>query len=117
MDKVVHTPPPPGDGVRPKGKPPLSWRRRVDVALRTLAGLVMGYVVAGLSAAVLARVLPMPKIEATTTGMLASFAVYGGIAVWAFGDPKTWRVWAGLLGASLLLAGVLWLSFYLGGLP
>ncbi|MCK5909893.1 MAG: hypothetical protein KAG62_08080 [Caulobacter sp.] len=113
MNKVVITPQ--AGAPRQLGKPPVTWRRRLDVGSRIVAGLVMGYVVAALAAAVLARLLPMSKVEATTTGMLASFAVYAGAAIWAFGDPKAWRVWAGLLAASALMAGALWLSIALGG--
>ena len=113
MNKVVITPK--AGAPRPPGKPPITWRRRLDVGSRIVAGLLMGYVVAALAAAVLARLLPMSKVEATTTSMLVSFAVYAGVAIWAFGDPKAWRVWSGLLAACVVMAGVLWLSIRLGG--
>lgn len=113
MNKIVMTPQ--AGAPPPPGKPPVTWRRRLDVGSRIVAGLLMGYVVAGLTAAVLARLLPMSKVEATTTGMLVSFAVYAAVAIWAFGDPKVWRVWFGLLAACALMSGALWLSIRLGG--
>ena len=80
------------------GKPP-PWRRRLDVA--------------ALSTAVLARVLPGPRAEASMAATLLSFAVYASVAVWAFADAKTWRVWLGLIAGSGLLAAILWISLTL----
>lgn len=78
-------------------------RHGADVAARAAAAILMGYVTASLCTAVLAKLLPGPVIEATMTATLISFAIYAGVAIWAFADPKTWRVWAGLaVGCGLL---------------
>ena len=49
------------------GKPP-PWRRRLDVAARGGAAIFLGYLFAALSTAVLARVLPGPRAEASMAG-------------------------------------------------
>lgn len=89
------------------------WRHRLDVAARTLAAAAMGYLVAALSAATLSRLLPGPTPEAIMTGSLLSFAIYAGIAIWAFAERQVWRVWLGLSGAAAVLGAILWLSLRL----
>ena len=93
-------------------KPP-PWRRRLDVAARSVAAIFLGYLFAALSTAVLARVLPGSRAEASMAATLLSFAVYASVAVWAFADAKTWRVWLGLIAGSGLLATILWISLTL----
>lgn len=83
---------------------------RLDVVVRTVAAIGMGYVTASLSTATLARLLPGPVEEATIAATTFSFVVYVSVAVWAFADAKAWRVWAGLLTLCAVLAGVLWWS-------
>ena len=105
--------PPPAKAKSAKaGKPP-PWRRRLDVAARGGAAIFLGYLFAALSTAVLARVLPGPRAEASMAATLMSFAIYAGVAVWAFADAKTWRVWLGLVAGSGLLAAILWISLTL----
>lgn len=94
----------------PKGP---TLRQRLDVAVRAVAAILIGYLFSALSTAVLARLLPGGPEEATITATLLSFAVYAAVAVWCFADPKTWRVWLGLAAGCALLGGVLWLSLLL----
>ena len=93
-------------------KPP-PWRRRLDVAGRAIAAIFLGYLFSALSTAVLARLLPGSRIEATMAATLLSFAIYAAVAVWAFADAKAWRVWLGLTAGSGLLAAILWISLTL----
>ncbi|MDP1617954.1 hypothetical protein [Phenylobacterium sp.] len=87
-----------------------AWRRGADVAARTVAAIGLGYLLAALAAAALARWLPVPRLEATMTGSLISFAVFAAVAMWAFAAREAWRVWAyGCLVASGL-AVLIWLS-------
>ncbi len=87
-----------------------AWRRGADVAARTVAAIGLGYLLAALAAAALARWLPVPRLEATMTGSLVSFAVFAAVAMWAFAAREAWRVWAyGCLVASGL-AVLIWLS-------
>ena len=93
---------------RRKSGPTLA--QRLDVAARAIAAIFVGYLLASLVTAVLARVLPGSKVEATIAATTLSFAVYAAVAVWCFGDPKTWRVWLGLAGGCGSLAALLWAS-------
>lgn len=106
-------PPPPAKAKNAKAAKARPWRRRLDVASRSIAAIFLGYLFAALSTAVLARVLPGPRAEASMAAMLLSFAIYAGVAVWAFADAKTWRVWLGLIAGSGLLATILWISLTL----
>lgn len=108
---VAQTAPP--AGVKRKGPKGPTLRQRLDVAARAVAAILVGYLVAALSTAVLARLLPGGPEEATITATLLSFAVYAAVAVWCFADPKTWRVWLGLTGGCAALGGLLWLSLLL----
>jgi hypothetical protein len=65
----------------------------LDVASRTLLAAVGGYVAAALTAAGFARWLPIARVEAVMTGMLASFAVFALVAIFAFGVRRAGRVW------------------------
>lgn len=85
-------------------------RRRGDLALRILAALPLGYAVATLWAMALSRVLPMPRADATTTGMLAAFAICAVAAMWAFAAKSGWRaVWV-LAVAGGVAAAITWAS-------
>ena len=87
-----------------------TWMARADVAARAVAAIFVGYLLAALVTAVLARVLPGSPVEATIAATTLSFAVYAAVAVWCFGDPKTWRGWLGLAGGCASLASLLWIS-------
>lgn len=94
-----------------KGGP--TWIQRLDVAGRALAAIGVGYVFTSLATAVLARLLPGGPIEATVAATTLSFAIYAAVAVWCFAEPKSWRLWAGLLGGCAAMGGVLWVSLIL----
>ena len=75
------------------------WRYRGNVALRVLAGSVGAYLVMALTAALLARTLPMSRVEAVT--------------IWAFLARGPWRALAGVA----LVAGLLALGAWAAGQP
>lgn len=105
---VAQTAPPPA--AKRKGPKGPTLRQRLDVAARAVAAIIVGYVFAALSTAVLARLLPGGAEEATIAATLLSFAVYAAVVIWAFADPKTWRVWLGLAVGCAALGAVLWIS-------
>lgn len=81
------------------------------MVLRVIAALPLGYAVATLWAMALSRILPMNAAEATTTGMLAAFAICAASAMWAFAARSGWRaVWvlaiAGGAGAAITWASM-----------
>ena len=61
-----------------------TWMARADVAARAVAAIFVGYLLAALVTAVLARVLPGSPVEATIAATTLSFAVYAAVAVWCF---------------------------------
>lgn len=78
------------------------WRRRGDNTLRFVAAVPLGYAVASLWAAALARVLPMARSEATITGTLVALLLCALFAMYAYGARSGWRAtWVlGLAGAA-----------------
>lgn len=81
---------------RSTGSRPARW----SVFSRVLAATVGGYTVTALSMAALAAALtcisPASKADAVLAATLLSFAVYTGLAVWAFGSRSATRAWVGL---------------------
>lgn len=86
------------------------WRYRANVAARTAAAVLGGYAVAALFAAAIARLLPLPRIEAVLPGTMLAFFVMPGVAIWAFLARSATRAWAGILILAALLAALAWLA-------
>ncbi|MGQ9364979.1 DUF3649 domain-containing protein [Azospirillum sp. ST 5-10] len=77
------------------------WSRRAAVGSRVLAAGAGGYALSAAVAVWLGLVLPGPRSEAVTTGILVSFLVMTGAVLWAFGARSTLRAWLGLLLPTL----------------
>jgi hypothetical protein len=90
-------------------------RYRLAVAGRLLAAIPANYVLTAIIAALLARLLPMPRQEASVAAMLLSFAIFAGIAMAAFHARSGVRLWLWLGGLIVVLGGALALSLQLGG--
>jgi len=74
---------------------------------RIVAALFGGYALAALSSvAVLA--LPLSKPQAVLTGMLASFAIYAGAAIWVFAVRSALKAWTGLIMVAVALLPLAW---------
>jgi hypothetical protein len=86
------------------------WRYRGNVALRTLAGTVGAYAVAALAAMLLARTLPMGRLEAVTVATMFSYLFAPAASVWAFLARGPWVALGGVIVLSALLAGLVWTS-------
>lgn len=86
------------------------WAYRANVGLRIVAGTVGAYLVAALTAAMLARTLPMSRIEAVTSGTMIAYLTAPAITVWAFLARGPWRALAGVALIAGLLALVAWLA-------
>lgn len=100
-------------GAKRGGKPvPLSYR--ANVAARLIAGIVGGYVVTALAAMLLARSLPLSRVDATEAAIMASFIIYVCLLMAVFAIHHLWIVLASFSTAGLVLAGALWLT---GGVP
>lgn len=93
---------------------PAPWPERLGIVSRALAAIVGGYALAALCSVALALLLPLARSEAVTWGMLASFAVYAGAALWAFAASTAARAWGGLalaLAVAALPAALRWLGW------
>jgi hypothetical protein len=83
---------------------------RLSVAGRVILAAIGGYVIAALSAATLALVLPLPKAEAVSAGTLASFAILVAAAIWTFCARSLGHAALTLGLLAMLLLGSLWLA-------
>ena len=93
-------------------RPPRRLRlRRPAIAMvaRCVTALVGGYAAAAALATLLARVLPMARVEATVWGMIVSFLIYAVIGLWAFHEPRLVRVALLVWGIAVLVGGATWL--------
>ena len=82
--------------------------RWAGILSRTAAAVLGGYGLASLVAACCAAGLGPPRSEAVLTGMLLSFAVHAGAAVYVFAARSAWRAWGGIALPSALLGALLW---------
>lgn len=88
-------------------RPSQSFQRAVPIVratTRLLLASAGGYALAVALAFALARILPMPRAEATTAASLAAILAMPAAAIWAYGVPQLWRAAAGLLGLAALCA-------------
>lgn len=92
---------------KPRAK--LSWRYRGAVAVRAIAAIVIGYLVAYGFTAFAILVLPFARVDRVITASLLCFFVWCGAAMYAFAARSAWRacwvltLWAAAMyGVSLL---------------
>jgi ABC-type uncharacterized transport system permease subunit len=83
---------------------PGAWRRAVDVTLRTLSAVLLGYFVAHAFAGLMAAVLPFARPDRVVAGSMLSFLAWAGVGVYAFAARSPWRavLVPAMLGASML---------------
>lgn len=84
------------------------WRYRANVAARVVAGTIGAYAVAALAAVALARVLPMPRVEAIIPATLIALLIGPAVTIWAFLARGPWRAWAGIVLVGAALAAIVW---------
>ncbi len=90
---------------------PLSYR--LGVASRSLAALLGGYLLASMASVCIALVAPLPKVDATLTGLLLSFVFYLLAFIWCFACRNAWRAWLGVLAPSLLLGMISGVAYWM----
>lgn len=91
------------------------WRRRGDNALRLIAAMPIGYAVASLWAAALARLLPGDRAQATVTATLIAFAICAASVMWAYAARSGWRAFWTLAVAAGTAGAIIWASIAMGG--
>jgi len=79
---------------------PRPWTGPALMGLRCASAFVGGYAAASALASLLARLLPLARVEATGWGMIVSFPIYAGLLLWAFHEPRLSRVAAVLWGSA-----------------
>ena len=93
------------DSGKPDGT--LHWHVRVAVALRTIAAIGGGYVLASLATRALAITLPMAPVDAVVTGTLTGLVVYPCAVMWCFAAATVTRACIGLVACCALPALVI----------
>lgn len=91
--------------------------RKRDVASRICAALFGGYASASASSMLLARLMPVPKADATAMAILLTPVLYLAAMLWAFSAPSPSRAWVVLLCITVLAGGVTWALILIGGRP
>lgn len=79
------------------------------MTVRCMTALIGGYAAAAVLATLLARLLPIARVEATSWGMITSFLIFAAIGLWSFHEPRLVRVAGAVWGIALAGGGVLWL--------
>jgi hypothetical protein len=83
---------------------------RWHAALRLLLAIPAGYGWTALATGFLARVLPLPALEATIAATLASFALYAAIIVWVVHARYVGRAALLMALTAAAMAGSLWIA-------
>jgi hypothetical protein len=76
------------------------------VIQRILAAAIGGYALAAAVSACLSYALPMPRADATLTGILVSFLIYVGVVMWVFAARSLKRLWWQLGGATVVFGAL-----------
>jgi hypothetical protein len=87
-----------------------AWR----IGVRCVTALPGAYFAAAGLSSLFARLAPLPRVEATTWGLILSFALFAGLALWAFAEPRLIRM-AGVIWSLAALSTLAGLA--LGGRP
>lgn len=84
----------------------IAWR----MICRAAAAVLGGYALTATATLLAARVLPLPPVEAVTTAMMLSFALYAAIIIWAFTARSVRHVWLVLTIGSAACEVLAWFA-------
>jgi hypothetical protein len=76
------------------------------MTLRCITALLGGYAASAGSAALVARLLPVERVEATSWAMIISFLFYACVALWAFHEQRLLRVCILIWGVAAMTTGL-----------
>jgi uncharacterized RDD family membrane protein YckC len=76
---------------------------------RCVTAFLGGYAVTAAVATLVARLLPISRVEATLWGMIPAFLFYATIGLWCFHEPRLARVAATVWGGAIAAGIALWL--------
>jgi len=89
--------------------------RKRDVASRVCAAFLGGYAAASAVSMLLARVMPLPKADATTAAILLTPILYLVAILWAFSTASPSRAWAVLVAITVIAGGITYAFILMGG--
>lgn len=89
--------------------------RKRDVTSRVCAALFGGYAAASAVSMLLARVMPLPKADATTAAILLTPILYLVAILWAFSVAAPSRAWAVLVAITVIAGGMTYAFILMGG--
>ena len=81
-------------------------RYRREIAVRVLAAVLGGYVLANVVAVIIPFLVPLSTSSAVMTSLLLSFAIYTAAVLWVFSVKSVHRAWLGLAVPSVLLGAL-----------
>lgn len=102
------------NGLKSSTRSPL---RKRDVASRVCAAFFGGYAAASTVSMLLARVMPLPKADATTAAILLTPILYLVAILWAFSVAAPSRAWAVLIAITVIAGGATYAFILMGGRP
>lgn len=76
------------------------------MALRCVTALLGGYAASAGVAALLARILPVERVEATSWAMIFGFLFYAGAALWVFHEQRLLRICILVWGTAAVTIGL-----------
>jgi len=76
---------------------------------RCLTAFFGGYALTAIVATLVARVLPIARVDATVWAMIPGFLFYALMGLWCFHEPRLSRVAGGVWGAAFVAGLAVWL--------
>ena len=75
---------------------------------RCLTAMFGGYALTAALATLVARLLPLSRVEATVWAMVPAFLIYALVTLWSFHEPRFVRVVALVWGGALATGALVW---------
>ena len=86
-----------------------AWR----LAIRVLAAVVLGYVLANTTGTAIALALPATAVSGVVVGTLLTFSIWAAAVLWVFAQPSLKKAVIGLTSAIAVTGGIAGLLFAL----
>ncbi len=90
---------------------------RWQITWRVLTAIFGGFALANTSGIVLTYLLPFSKVNALTTALLLSFAIYAGAVMWVFSHRSMTKALGGVWVPAMFLLVIILLFKSLGAAP
>lgn len=90
---------------------------RWQITWRALTAIFGGFALANTSGILLTYLLPFSKVNAVTTSLLLSFAIYAGAVMWVFSHRSMTKALGGVWVPSMFFLIIILLFKFLGAAP